>query len=117
MGQIEVTSAALLTVAGAATFAIVVVAIAKRFITEERAYNLIGVAAALAIPLMAVCVQANGLPTAEAGFRAGVTGVFAAGLATLGYEGFFNLLGLLGVGKRNDSGKLRAALKVTRGVK
>jgi hypothetical protein len=105
MGQIEVTSAALLTVAGAATFALVVVALAKRFIAEERVYNLIGVIAALAIPLIAVCVQAEGLPTAEAGFQAAVTGVFAAGLATLGYEGFFNLLGLLGVGKRSDAAR------------
>jgi len=75
---------------------------------------LIGIAAALTVTLAAVCVQANGLPTAEAGFQAVVTGIFAAGLATLGYEGFFNLLGLIGLGKRNDSGKLRAALKVTR---
>ena len=72
----------------------------KLFVTEARWYNLMGLGLTLLAQLGAVAISGTGL-----WFEAAWAGVLGASLATFGYEGITNLLGLAGRGPRATPAK------------
>lgn len=109
MIEFPISSGALRTVFGLAFLVAVIVQIAKLFISETRALNLVAVAAGLIIGLAAVFVNTMGHPAGEDVFQGVTVGILAVGLATLGYEGILNIAGLVGFGPKSDASRLAEA--------
>jgi len=72
---------------------------------DERTYNAIALGLAVVVALAAALVSAGFKPDAEMLFQAVIAAVFAAALATFGYETIVNLAGLVGYGPRSDKAK------------
>lgn len=112
MIEFPVSSSDLLGVVALAFFVAVAVQVVKgiKTFSDERAYNAIALGLAVAVALAAAFVSAQFRPDAETLFRAVIAAVFAAALATFGYETIVNLAGLVGYGPRSDKAK---AAKIT----
>lgn len=111
MIEFPVSSSDLLGVTALAFFVAVAVQVVKgiKQFAEERAYNAIALGVAVVVALAAALVSSAFRPDAETLFRAVIAAVFAAALATLGYELVFNLAGLVGYGPRSDKAKAAKA--------
>lgn len=109
MIEFPISSGALRSVFGLAFLIAVIVQIAKLFIRETRALNLVALAAGLLFGVGAALVDTGFQPTGEDMFSAVVVAIFAVGLATVGYETIANLAGLVGVGPKSDVSRLEKA--------
>lgn len=111
MIEFPVTPEALLAVGGLAFLVAVVVQLAKaiKACKEERSYNIIAIVTAQVVAIAAALVNTEFHPSPELVFQAAVVALFAAALATLGYELVFNLAGMVGYGPRSDKAKVAKA--------
>jgi hypothetical protein len=95
-----ITVSAFLTIAGTALFAGIALEWLKRYNGEWRFNQLIALVLAVVAALVAQCIAAQWKPGGAALFEAVLMGFFGASVATFGYEGLVNVLGLMGFGKR-----------------
>lgn len=94
------TASAVGTVAGAAAVCAVLIQWLKRYIAEERWYNLVGFGLTFVLVEIAGLFVVEGPALAERLFVGFFVALFGASLATFGYETLMNLFGLAGIGKR-----------------
>jgi len=101
----------MLVVAGLAFFIAVAMQVVKgiKQFKEERAYNIITLGLSEVTALAAAFVSSAFRPDAETLFQAVIGAVYAAALATFGYEVVINLAGLVGYGPRSDKAKAAKA--------
>ena len=107
-----VDSASLREVTGVAFLAAVIVQVVKLFGPDKRLLNIVAIASALGFSFIATLVEMKFVPYPEHLLTALTTGIFAAGLATLGSEAIQNIRGMLGYGGRSDSGQLAYAKRM-----
>lgn len=98
-----ITAAGFLSVFGVAFISSLFLLWLKQWITEARIYNVVSLVLAEALAFLAQLVLTGWQPSGEALFGAGLIGFFGATTACWGYETIFNLVGLIGFGKRSDA--------------
>ena len=104
-----ITAGAVFSVLGLAFVLAVLVQIVKLFVEDKRILNLVAIGAGVLIATIAMLVMTAFRPTAEECFTAGMIALFGIAIATLGYETFTNLAGLVGYGPRSDTAILAKA--------
>lgn len=109
--EFPVTATALLTVAGAALFVALAGLWLKHYLPDWRYTNLLVLALAIIAVMLAQCVVTQWRPSGEALFSAFLVALFAASLATFGYETIVNTLGKMGMGPRSEQAQVDQAVQ------
>lgn len=107
-----VDSASLQEVTALAFLAATLVQVVKLFGPDKRLLNIVAIAGALGFSFLATLVEYKFQPYPEHLFVALTTGIFSAGLATLGSEAIQNIRGVLGYGGRSDTGQIQYARRM-----
>jgi multisubunit Na+/H+ antiporter MnhB subunit len=107
--EFPINAAAVLTIAGAAILTALLGLWLKHYLPDWRFTNLLVLALAIVLVMLAQCVVTQWRPSGEALYAAFLVALAAASLATFGYETIVNALGLAGIGKRSDKALLLQA--------
>ena len=109
--EFPINAAAVVTIAGAAILTALLGLWLKHYLPDWRFTNLLVLALAIILVMLAQCVVTQWRPSGEALFSAGLVALVAASLATFGYETIVNALGKMGMGPRSEEAQVDQAVK------
>lgn len=99
---------------GVAVFVAIVLQWLKHYLPDWRWTNLVGLGLGEIAAVVASTIIFGGKPGPDVIFAAIMIGLFGSSLATFGYEGITNILGMLNVGGRSDRALKKRALEAAR---
>lgn len=107
--EFAISADALLTVTGAATFAVILTLWTKHYLSDWRYTPLLVLGITEAVTMLAQVIVSLGRITGEGMLAAALMGFIGATLAVYGYEAVANALGLAGVGPRSEASQVAKA--------
>lgn len=112
--EFSVSAGALLTVTGAATFAVILTIWTKHYLSNWRYTPLLVLGITETVTMLAQVIVSLGQLTGDGALAAAQMGFIGATLAVFGYETVVNALGLAGVGARSEAAQVKNAQALLR---